>query len=170
MRLTVTPENRQALMTKFLERCGQSDVDGECWIWQGAVTGSPGRHSPFLCHDWIGTQARRVAWELYWGKIPDGQYVNRSCANTMCVNPAHLCLYGGSPDGMYRGRETGAHRRLRLMADRTARKNRDAEFIVHWRELGMSWLTISEALGLSESAAWKRHHRAGRRRHEQHAT
>lgn len=34
--------------------------------------------------------AHRVAYELFYGPIPDGLEIDHTCRNTRCVNPEHL--------------------------------------------------------------------------------
>lgn len=67
-----------------------------CWEWHGLKTDfGHGR----LCVDYKIVRAHRFAWELYYGKIPDGLQINHKCNNPPCVNIAHLYL-GTQQDNM----------------------------------------------------------------------
>lgn len=61
----------------------------ECWLWEGAKKpsgyGNIRRNKKY-------TTAHRVAWEITFGKIPDGMQIQHSCDNTSCCNPNHLML------------------------------------------------------------------------------
>jgi hypothetical protein len=70
-------------------------IDGDCWRWTGAHTGTGyGYH-------WFGEgrvkrqiTIHRVAHRLWLGPIPDGLHIDhvrtRGCAHRDCFNPAHL--------------------------------------------------------------------------------
>lgn len=64
-------------------------IEGEHWIWIGAVSGSGdgsfGWGIPKL------VTARQASYMLYIGEIPDGMAVRKSCDVHLCVAPS--CLY-----------------------------------------------------------------------------
>lgn len=68
-----------------------------CWTWTGRRTAfgygelqMAGRH----------VTAHRLAWELTYGSIPDGQSVLHSCDNPPCCRPTHLWL-GSQADNLH---------------------------------------------------------------------
>lgn len=61
----------------------------ECWPWLQS-TGSHG-----YGQTWDKKTVRlahRVAWELTYGRIPEGLTVDHACRNRPCCNPAHMRL------------------------------------------------------------------------------
>ena len=69
-----------------------------CWIWTGAVIDSNGAQYGVIKRDLklrklLGGSndlAHRVAYRLYKGPLLDTEELDHVCANTYCVNPAHL--------------------------------------------------------------------------------
>lgn len=73
----------------FWSRVGISAPD-ECWEWLLCkMKGGYGRYK-------IGKKeftAHRIAWELFYGPVPQGKELHHACCNPACVNPMHLlCL------------------------------------------------------------------------------
>lgn len=70
----------------------------ECWLWKlSANVQGYGSYSWFADGRHGGASAHRVAWVAANGPLPAGAIVAHTCAERMCVNPAHLELVG-DPD------------------------------------------------------------------------
>jgi hypothetical protein len=66
------------------------DVNGEdeCWEWR-AYKNKTGGYGMFT-HNGITSFAHRFAYELTYGKLPDGFCALHKCDNRPCCNPKHL--------------------------------------------------------------------------------
>jgi len=73
---------------RFWKRIKTGNPD-ECWPWSGAHN-EHGYGS--VCKDGVLRKAHRVAWELTFGKIPEGKWVLHKCDNPPCCNPNHLYI------------------------------------------------------------------------------
>lgn len=59
----------------------------ECWEWMGTqINSGHGRLGWNTKH----VLAHRVAYELFYGPIPEGAVVRHTCDNPPCCNPLHL--------------------------------------------------------------------------------
>ena len=66
------------------------DKSGNCWMWTAGYNKKTGYGSFSLNGKNIG--AHRAAWELTYGKIPDGMDVLHRCDIRRCVRPDHFFL------------------------------------------------------------------------------
>ena len=74
------------LVERFWAKVDKRGPD-ECWKWTGALNS---HSSPMFCvHGRVSTAAR-FSYERFVGPIPVGRRLYKTCANTQCVNPAHL--------------------------------------------------------------------------------
>lgn len=77
----------------FWSRVDKRSSD-QCWDWKGLKHKSPKNPTPYGMLGWKGrsSRAHRVAYEIAFGSIPEGQMVLHRCDNTLCCNPSHLYL------------------------------------------------------------------------------
>ena len=61
----------------------------DCWIWTGPTRGKKSPYGRFQV-DGEKVAAHRFSYELHVGPIPEGLYLDHTCHNPPCVNPAHL--------------------------------------------------------------------------------
>lgn len=76
---------RRLTEADFWQRVGPPDADG-CWPWQGSFM--PNDYGRFKRQ----TYAHRYVYELFYGPIPEGVFVDHLCRFRGCVNPDHLRL------------------------------------------------------------------------------
>jgi predicted XRE-type DNA-binding protein len=104
----------QALAERFWPKVDRSSVEG-CWLWTSALNNKGYGFFNMGGHAGPIRLAHRVAYELTYGPIPEGQEVCHSCDTPRCVRPDHLFL-GTHTANM---RDASGKRRLRglLTAD-----------------------------------------------------
>jgi len=60
-----------------------------CWLWTGGSTGGGQKYGHFSFNA-TGMLAHRFSYELTYGPIPKGMYMDHLCRVTKCVRPDHL--------------------------------------------------------------------------------
>ncbi|NDJ20949.1 hypothetical protein GS682_04675 [Nostoc sp. B(2019)] len=91
MNISLTSKGK-TLEQRFCEKFQQHS--NGCWIWTAKV--NQGRALFYLSGKFVS--AHRVAYEMFVGVVPEGQYVHRTCKNDLCVNPEHFFL-SSDPQG-----------------------------------------------------------------------
>ena len=84
MKLVVQEET--GVLARFLRKVEKTD---DCWLWL-ASTKIEGSGQFWFKGEMVA--APRVAWLLFYGPIPKGMMVLRSCKTRNCVCPEHLFL------------------------------------------------------------------------------
>ena len=71
---------------------GRCRIEGDCWIWTGALSdGVPRIFVPGNDGKMRSTPGRRAVWMMNAGKaVPNGWRVFGLCDEKLCLNPAHM--------------------------------------------------------------------------------
>lgn len=97
--------------SKVNKNSGVFGIDGtfltECWIW---TAGKYKNQYGIFTVDGKHIKAHRACWEIWYGIIPNDQYVLHKCDLRYCVRPDHLFLgtyQDNLQDMMAKGRGKG---------------------------------------------------------------
>lgn len=83
---------------------GRCRIDGDCWLWTGALSaGWPRIWAPdHTLHGgkFASQHGRRAAWHIKTGEaIPAGHRVFGTCEHRNCLNPAHMVCRATAEQG-----------------------------------------------------------------------
>lgn len=156
-------QERRPLADRFNEKYKVNDQTG-CWEWTGALTdgygviNAGGDSGPIRAH--------RVSFELFVGKIPDGNGYHGTCVlhrcdNPKCVNPEHLFL-GTNADNVAdmdaKGRRVSTPRRGPLKDKSGMRRGSahpaaklDEEQVAEIRASAMDGQSLADRYGVSKT-------------------
>lgn len=154
------------MVARFLSNVDQLASD-QCWNWRGIDNSNGYRRFSYKDQHRL---AHRVAYEIFFGPIPEGMNVCHRCDNRKCVNPEHLWL-GTQSDNLS---DAVAKGRMRLPDTSGARNGNTAltwEKVRAIREMhgrGIRKFHIAKLFGVSASTVgnitnhetWKEERRA----------
>lgn len=91
--------------------------------------------------------AHRLAWELFFGKIPDGLCVCHHCDNPKCVNPDHLFL--GTIEDNNNDRESKNRTARGKQLPQTVIPAHTIRALRDFRKMGITERLLSQRFGIS---------------------
>ena len=107
--LSFISEEKKSLKARFMS--GVKKQSNGCWSWtKHSGTDRVGQ----IFNDGQARPAHRIAYQVFKGAIPAGKLLRHTCANSRCVNPAHLKVGTKAEnnrdtvrDGHHRNQHTG---------------------------------------------------------------
>lgn len=122
-----------------------------CWTWTAGKT-SKG-YGEFMFHKKV-RYAHRTAWELTFGKIPDGLCVRHTCDNPACCRPDHLVL-GTQADNVQDMIDRGRDRKALGVDNGRAKLNpQKVRRLRRLRASGLSLKKIALIFGINDKTVW----------------
>jgi hypothetical protein len=141
-------DHTRTLSERFWEKIDIKS-ESECWEWTASLI--PGGYGG-IGIDGKTCRAHRVAWELTYGRIPDGLCVCHHCDNPACCNPKHLFL-GTVNDNNQDKEMKGRGRVGSFPGSSNPSAKLDEKQVIEIRDLyltGMSQVKLSKFYGISQ--------------------
>lgn len=137
----------------FWSRVAVRKTVHECWEWKGPKWNGYGRY--------LKQRAHKIAYELFFGPVPDDLLLRHRCDNPPCCNPYHLLtgtISDNMQDAVRRGQfATGKrHGRTTITEDDALyiRRNPDGKTL---RELSAKFgIALSTCHYIRTKRSWKR--------------
>jgi hypothetical protein len=79
---------RTPIGERFWSKVNRSGGPDVCWPWLGRP--NTWGYGTFVIRLGVRILAHRMAYELTYGKIPDGLFGTHECDNPICCNPKHI--------------------------------------------------------------------------------
>jgi hypothetical protein len=79
-------DHKKEKAKKRLLKHSQKEKTKGCLQWQAYSANGYG----WMKYNGKKVGAHRVAWEVFYGDIPEGSVIHHICHNGICVNPKHL--------------------------------------------------------------------------------
>lgn len=81
-------KKRDAFSKNFYKKDSikKNHFNGPHWIWKGPTVNG----SPIFNFECDSAGAKKAAFELYVGEVPEGANITSDCHNPLCVNPKHF--------------------------------------------------------------------------------
>lgn len=145
---------------------------GECWEWQGAMSGCG---QPRHRIDGKDSKVHHTAFKLARKRKPKGLYLVRSCGNSKCVNPDHIEPMTRSEQMKLAASLGRCSRPDQIIARTNGNRAKSAHYsperaalIREMRGNGEKLTVIAEAVGISpdlvskvaRGVVWANHHQA----------
>ena len=128
---------------------------GECWEWQRHINSVTG--IPQVNYDGRPQSARRLAWAMVNGPVPNGKHIACTCGNHRCINPAHAAPK--LPKDILRANAIGANeplRRARIAATKRKQMGVSQEVVQAVRQNITAHVPDqARALGVSKGVIYK---------------
>lgn len=127
---------------------------GDCWEWQRCMVAGK---VPQVGFNGTPRPARRVAWEMVNGPVPQGKHITHTCNNFKCINPAHAQPV---PPAAVLARNLGnannTVRRARISATKRAQMGISADVAAAIKASPHAHVASqAQTLGVSESTIYK---------------
>lgn len=129
-------------MKRFWKKVETGGVD-ECWAWNSSLDSCG--YGTFWLN--ANVKAHRVAYELTFGEIPEGQHVLHKCDNPRCCNPNHLFL-GTHEENMKDMARKG--RALSRPGEKNPSSKLTSEDVMFIRESGDRQERLAECFGVTQ--------------------
>lgn len=142
---------RVPLEDRFWAKVNKQDGDDACWLWTGALRGSPGKQKGYaeIFVDGRPRPASQVSWELEQGQpFPAGKMACHTCDEPHCVRPSHIfpgTHADNAQDAARKGRSSSMKLKPEQIVDLRSARARGETYVSIAHRLGVDRTTVSKA-------------------------